>query len=63
MAKRKNMADKDDERQVRGKSGPPSATKNEKGEGHAHSDDADHGVPKVSKHDANKRGSWGGGLH
>jgi hypothetical protein len=63
MEKQKNRAGKDDERQVRGESGPPSATKNEQGEGHARDEDADRGIPKVGKHDAGRRGSWGGGLH
>jgi hypothetical protein len=63
MAKQKETAGNDDERQVRGKSGPPSATANERGEVHAHDEETDHGVPKVGKHDANKRDSWGGGLH
>ena len=60
MAKRKNKAGKDDERQVRGRQGPPSATPNE--ERREGKDDAP-AVPKVNKNDANKGDSWGGGLH
>ncbi len=61
MAKRKNMSGKDDERQVRGRPGPPSAAPNEKRrEGKDRDAPA---VPKVGKHDANKGDARGGGLH
>ena len=61
MAERKDTAGKDDERQVRGRPGPPSATPKEgRREG---KDDEAPAVPKVGKHDANKGDSWGGGLH
>ncbi|HZT59560.1 MAG TPA: hypothetical protein VFA21_13195 [Pyrinomonadaceae bacterium] len=63
MTKQKSKTGSDDEPRARGESGPPSATENEKGEGHPHGDDADRGIPKVSKHDANKSDLWGGGLH
>ena len=62
MAKRKNMSGKDDERQVRGRPGPPSATPKE-GRREGKDDGKDEAVPKVGKHDANKGDSWGGGLH
>jgi hypothetical protein len=61
MAKRKDTAGKDDEPQARGRPGPPSATPNE--ERRATRDKDAPAEPKVSKHDANKDDSWGGGLH
>ena len=61
MAEKKEMAGKDDERQVRGRQGPPSATPNE--ERREGKDEDAPAVPKVNKHDANKGDSWGGGLH
>jgi hypothetical protein len=63
MAKRKDMAGKDDEREVRGRPGPPTATKNEKAQGRTRKGgDASRGVPKVGKHDSTGDDS-GGGLH
>jgi hypothetical protein len=61
MAKRKGMVGKDDEPQARGQAGPPSATPNE--ERREEKGDAAPAAPKVGKHDANKRDSWGGRLH
>lgn len=61
MAKHKKMSGKDDGRQARGEPGPPSATPNE--ERREGKDDDAPAAPKVSKHDANKGDSWGGGLH
>ena len=61
MAKQKDMAGKDDEPQVSGRPGPPSATPNE--ERRASKDKDAHAEPKVGKHDANKEDSRGGGLH
>jgi hypothetical protein len=64
MAKQKSKAVKGDEPRLRGEAGPPGATKNEKGEGRARkAADDERAIPKVSKHDANRRDSWGGGLH
>lgn len=61
MEKRKNMAGEDDERRSRGEAGPPSATANE--QRRAAEDKDAPAEPKVGKHDANERESWGGGLH
>jgi hypothetical protein len=65
MSKQKNMTDRDDERHVRGKKGPPSATENEKrrARGRKEEQDASRGVPKISKHDAGSGGTYGGDLH
>jgi hypothetical protein len=61
MAKQKKMVGKDDEPRARGEAGPPSATANEQRRA-ADEKDAP-AEPKVGKHDANERDSWGGGLH
>ncbi|MDT5293233.1 MAG: hypothetical protein QOJ76_113 [Acidobacteriota bacterium] len=68
MTKRKDMAGKDDERQVRGKTGPPSATKNERAQGRTRKGGggASRAVPKVGKHDSagdSAGDDSGGGLH
>ena len=64
MAKKKDMAGKDDERQVRGRPGPPSQSRSEKNrrtrKGAANSS---RGVPKVGKHDASRGDPSGDGLH
>ncbi|MDT7688116.1 MAG: hypothetical protein QOJ70_2757 [Acidobacteriota bacterium] len=67
MSKKKETARKDDERQVRGKPGPPSQARSEKkrrredkGSG------ASRGVPRVGKHDStggDNSSSSGNGLH
>jgi hypothetical protein len=62
MAKQKDLAGKDKEPQVRGKSGPSSAT-TEKRQGRARKRDASRGVPRVGKHDTGKSDSSGGELH
>lgn len=61
MAEKKDMAGEDKEPQVRGKSGPASSTPNEEGRGRGGGEDE--GTPKVSKGDAGKSDSRGGGLH
>ena len=61
MEKRKDVAGRDDEPQVRGQAGPPSATPNE--ERRAAKEKDAPAEPKVGKHDANEGDSWGGGLH
>ena len=62
MAAKKDMAGRDKEPQVRGKSGPASSTPNE--EGRARSGGGkDRGVPKIPKGRAAERGSRGGGQH
>jgi hypothetical protein len=65
MAKRKDSAGKDDERQVRGKPGPSSQARSEKNRRPARKgeDDASRGVPRVGKHDADAGSSSGDGLH
>jgi hypothetical protein len=62
MAGKKDLAGKDKEPQLRGKSGPPSATPNEEGRARG-GGDKDKGVPKVGKGETGKRGADGGGLH
>jgi hypothetical protein len=62
--KKKDVAGKDKEPQVRGRSGPPSATRNERAQGGK----GKHGggprnIPKVGKHDSGEGGSQDGGLH
>jgi len=65
MSKKKDMAGKDDERQVRGRPGPPSQARSEKnrrrtGKG---AGAAARGLPKLSKHDASRGGPSGDGQH
>ena len=67
MPKKKDMAGKDDERQVRGRPGPPSQSRTEKnrrrgGKGAGGGDGA-RGVPKLGKHDSSRGDSSGDGLH
>ena len=65
MAKKKDMAGKDDERQVRGKPGPASqarSEKNRRGAGKG-AGGAGRGVPKIGKHEASGGDDSGGGLH
>ncbi len=65
MPKRKDMAGKDEEKQVRGRPGPPSQSRSEKnrrpsrkgGAGAART------VPKVGKHDPSRGDTSGDGLH
>ena len=65
MAKRKDMAGKDDERQVRGRPGPPSQSRSEKNRRPARKGDAAPArtVPKVGKHDPSRGDTSGDGLH
>jgi hypothetical protein len=66
MAKQKDTAGKDEERQVRGKPGPPSQARSEKNRRRAHKGEgsASRGVPKLGKHDSSRGGSSSGdGLH
>jgi hypothetical protein len=58
MSEKKDTAGKDEEPQVRGKSGPPSSTPNE--EGRTRGGGEDEGVPKVGKGEV---GKGGGELH
>ena len=59
--KKKDMAGKDKEPQVRGRGGPPSATRNERAQGQKGKDAR--AVPKLGKHDASRGDTGGDGLH
>jgi hypothetical protein len=61
-SKKKDLAGKDKEPQVRGRSGPASATRNERAQGRK-GKGARAVVPKVGKHDADEGRSQGEGLH
>jgi hypothetical protein len=65
MAGRKDMAGKDDERQVRGRPGPPSQSRAEKNRRPARKGGAPakRTVPKVGKHDPARSDTSGDGLH
>ena len=63
MPKRKDMAGKDDERQVRGRPGPPSQSRGEKNRRPSRKGAATRTVPKVGKHDPSRGESSGDGLH
>jgi hypothetical protein len=65
MAKRKDMAGKDDEQQVRGRPGPPSQSRGEKNRRPSRKGGAaaKRTVPKVGKHDASRGDASGDGLH
>ncbi len=62
--KKKDMAGKDKEPQVRGHTGPSSATRNERAQGaKGKQGGGPRSVPKVGKRDSGDGGSYGGGLH
>ncbi|HEX8353891.1 MAG TPA: hypothetical protein VF611_13375 [Pyrinomonadaceae bacterium] len=65
MAKRKDMAGKDDEKQVRGRPGPPSQARSEEKRRPAREGGgaAKGSVPRVGKHDASRGDTPGDGLH
>jgi len=65
MAKQKDMAGKDDERQVRGRSGPSTQARSEKNRRTSRKGGgaAARTVPKVGKHEASRDDTSGGGLH
>jgi hypothetical protein len=65
MPKKKDMAGKDDERQVRGKSGPASQSRSEKNRRRAGkgAGDTARGVPKLGKRDSSRGDTSGDGLH
>ena len=60
-SKKKDTAGKDKEPQARGRSGPSSATPNERAQ--ARKGKRARAVPKVGKHDAGEGRSRGDGLH
>ena len=60
-SKKKNSAGKEREPQPRGRVGPPSATRNERAQGHKGK--GARALPKVGKHDAGEGRSGGDGLH
>lgn len=61
MPKKKDTAGKDDERQVRGKTGPASQARSEKNRRPAGKKAG--AVPKLGKHDASRSDPSGDGLH
>ena len=65
MGKQKDMAGKDEERQVRGRPGPSSQSRAEKNRRPARKGGAKGGrtVPKVGKHDPARGETSGDGLH
>ena len=64
MPKKKDMARKDDERQVRGKPGPPSQSRSEKNRRTGKdAGDTARGVPKLGKRDSSRGDTSGDGLH
>jgi len=64
MPKSKDMAGKDDERQVRGRPGPPSQSRSEKNRRTSRKGaPAKRTVPKVGKHDPSRGEPSGDGLH
>ena len=65
MSKKKDMAGKDDERQVRGRPGPASQARSEKNRRRGGKDAADNarGTPKLGKHDSSRGDPSGDGLH
>jgi hypothetical protein len=62
-SKKKDMAGKDKEPQVRGRGGPSSATPNERAQGRKGKVGGARSVPKVGKHDTGEGRSGGDGLH
>ncbi len=64
MPERKDMAGKDDERQVRGRPGPPSQSRAEKKRSPSRKGGAKSPtVPKVGKHESSSGDTSGEGLH
>ncbi|MET0625519.1 MAG: hypothetical protein ABW250_21470 [Pyrinomonadaceae bacterium] len=62
MPERKDTAGKDDERQVRGRPGPPSQSRAEKNRRPSRKGGAKT-VPKIGKHDPSRGDTSGDGLH
>ncbi|HEX8148427.1 MAG TPA: hypothetical protein VF591_14705 [Pyrinomonadaceae bacterium] len=65
MPERKDMAGKDDERQVRGRKGPSTQARSEKKRRPAPKGGAktSRAVPKEGKHDSSRGDTSGDGLH
>jgi hypothetical protein len=65
MPERKDMAGKDDERQVRGRKGPATQARSERQRKTARKGGANNprAVPKIGKRDSSRDDSSGGGLH
>ncbi|HEX6184466.1 MAG TPA: hypothetical protein VFZ44_11340 [Pyrinomonadaceae bacterium] len=65
MPKRKDTAGKDEERQVRGRPGPPSQSRSEKNRRPSRKGGGatTRTVPKVGKHDPSRGNTSGDGLH
>ena len=65
MPERKDMAGRDEERQVRGRKGPATQVRSEKKRKPARKrgTNAGRSVPKVGKHDPTRGDTSGDGLH
>ena len=65
MPERKDMAGKDDERQVRGRKGPSTQSRSEKNRRPPRKDGtaATRTVPKIGKRDSTRGDTSGDGLH
>ena len=65
MPERKDMAGRDEERQVRGRKGPSTQSRSEKKRRHAGKGgtNAARSVPKVGKRDPTRGDTSGDGLH
>ena len=65
MPERKDMAGRDDERQVRGRKGPSTQARSEKKRRGASKggNSAARAVPKMGKRDSTRGGTSGDGLH
>ena len=65
MPERKEMAGRDDERQVRGRKGPPTQARSERKRRPASKGGAEtsRALPKVGKHDPARGDTSGDGLH
>ena len=66
MPKKKDVAGKDDERQVRGKPGPASQSRGEKNRrrgGKGSGAGPARALPKLGKHDSSRGDTSGDGLH
>ena len=63
MPERKDMAGRDEERQVRGRKGPPTQARSERKRRPAASKGRARALPKESKRDSARGGPSGEGLH
>ena len=63
MPERKDMAGRDDERQVRGRKGPATQARSERDRKPARKGGKSRAVPKIGKHDSSRGDTSGDGLH